>query len=204
MIVAQTSALGLHNASSSLKKIMLPNPTFELHNHFTRSRQNVEAYIADQFSREYGAKIDAFLPQLLTMRCRSGFSAAVGLRQAENDVLFLEQYLSQSIEQAITDMAQIDVKREDIIEIGNLVATQRGASHLLFILIAAMMNKAQKQWMVFTATGQVAKILRKFKFDTLTLCHADAEKMNTIHYCLEAGLPLPITRRNNRQCGIVE
>ena len=165
------------NAGSLLKKLLLPNPVFELHEQHALSRSKVETYIAQHFEKIYGAQVGSFLPTLMTMRCRSGYSAAVGLRPAAQSELFLEQYLDTAVEDAIREKTGTNVNRDQVIEIGNLVATQKGSSHLMFILIAAALIKTDHKWMVFTATGQVAKILRRLNFNTVTLCEADQSRL---------------------------
>jgi len=165
------------NVGTLLKKLLLPNPVFELHEPHSSSRSKVETYIAQHFEKIYGAQVCSFLPTLMTMRCKSGFSAAVGLRPASQSELFLEQYLDTSVEKAIQRQTNKSVNRNEIIEIGNLVATQKGTSHLMFILIAASLIKTEHKWMVFTATGQVAKILRRLNFTTITLGDADQSRL---------------------------
>jgi hypothetical protein len=165
------------NVGTLLKKLSLPNPVFELHEPHSSSRSKVETYIAQHFEKVYGAQVCSFLPTLMTMRCKSGFSAAVGLRSATQSKLFLEQYLDTSVEKAIEKQTNKSINRNEIIEIGNLVATQKGTSHLMFILIAAALIKTEHKWMVFTATGQVAKILHRLNFSTITLCEADQSRL---------------------------
>jgi hypothetical protein len=166
------------NSGLLLKKLLLPNPEFELHNKYSASRTEVENYIAQHFNHEYGAQICSFLPTIMTMRCRSKYSAAVGLRSAAQSVLFLEQYLDIPVEKAIEKHTQKVVHRNKIIEIGNLVATQKGTSYLMFILVAAALIQTDNKWMVFTATGQVARILHRLNFKTITLCEANQTRLN--------------------------
>ena len=165
-------------AGSFLKKLLLPNPVFELHIQDSRYRTKAEDYIAQHFNKVYGAQICSFLPTLMTMRCKSGFSAAVGMRSAAQGTLFLEQYLDAPIEKCITKHTDKTAHRNEVVEIGNLVSTQKGTSHLLFILIAAALIKTDNKWMVFTATGQVAKILHRLNFKTISLCEANQSRIN--------------------------
>jgi hypothetical protein len=165
------------SAGALLKKLLLPDPTFEFHGSGAVNRTTAEIYIAEQFAKEYDAQISSFLPQILTMRCTEGLSAAVGLRQAGKEPLYLEHYFSEPVERLIQAGAAHKVVRSRIVEVGNLVATQRGASHLLFILVSALLQKQGTEWMVFTATRQVTQILRRLKFETVFLAEADQSKM---------------------------
>jgi len=160
-----------------LKKLILPTPKFKLHRQYSSSRLAVEAYIAQHFEREYGAQIFSFLPMLITIQCKAEYSSAMGIRSATQSTLFLEKYLDKPIEEMIQHITKKAFHRHEIVEIGNLVATQRGASQLMFILIAAALIKTNVKWMVFTATPQVSKILARLKFKTIALCEADQKKL---------------------------
>ncbi|VAW83618.1 hypothetical protein MNBD_GAMMA16-2050 [hydrothermal vent metagenome] len=183
MIAAQikggtnTSSPFQSNIGTLLKKLLLPNPVFELHEQDSLSRTEAEDYIAKHFKKIHGAQVCSFLPTLMTMRCKSVYSAAVGMRSAAQSELFLEQYLDTSVEKAIEKNTHKTVNRNEIVEIGNLVATTKGTSHLMFILIAAALIKTDNKWMVFTATGQVAKILRRLNFKTIILCEAEQSRL---------------------------
>lgn len=167
------------SSNALLQRLLLPNPVFELNSQCSINRPLAEAYIAQHFAREYNAHIGSFLPHLLTMRCQDNYSGAVGMRNAGSATLYLEQYLEQPIEQAIAGIAQRFVKRERIVEIGNLVSTQRGASHLIFLIFSVMLQELGTEWIAFTATGQVAQILSRLKFHTHTLCAADQNKLQS-------------------------
>jgi hypothetical protein len=89
----------------------------------------------------------------------------------------VEQYMEKPVEQALSFLAKEPVARESIIEIGNLVATQRGASQLLFVLLLAILHKANYRWVVFTATKQVGQLLNKLHFEPLRVCTADSKML---------------------------
>ncbi len=184
MLAIQTSNKSNERRSGILlKKLLLPNPKFKLHREYSAQRKRVESYIAEHFRQKYDAKIASFLPMLLSMQCQSGYSAAMGIRSAAHAELFLEQYLDNPVETTLEQSLNIaekqSVSRDQVVEIGNLVATRRGASQLMFVLVAAALIKTDARWMVFTATPQVEKILRRLKFNTVTLCEADRNKLSS-------------------------
>lgn len=62
-------------------------------------RQATEAFIGARFALEHGARISHFLPLLLALRDAEGvLQAAVGIRSALDQSLFLERYLPQPVE----------------------------------------------------------------------------------------------------------
>jgi hypothetical protein len=60
-----------------------------------------------------------------------------------------------------------------VLEVGNLVATKRGASQVLFLLFAAMLEASGAEWLVCTATPGVQKTIRRLGFDFHVLGDAD-------------------------------
>jgi len=159
------------------EKLSSGDISFGLIDKTSANRKAVESYISDQFYKEHHAKLLHFMPQLLSMECGSIASGAVGIRSAKNEKLFLEQYFEKSAEQHISTVFQQPVLRDDIVEIGNLVATRRGSSYLLFVILASILHEAGYRWVICTATSQVEHIIRKMKFDSDVLCEANPEKL---------------------------
>ncbi|MCW8922245.1 MAG: thermostable hemolysin [Gammaproteobacteria bacterium] len=162
---------------TSLLSLILPRPSFRWHAAEAADRSQIESYIADKFHSEYDADVSTFAPFLLGMHCKTGLNAAVGVRPAQSSPLFIEQYLDASIEQSIQSPDGELVKREEVVEISNLVATRRGASQLLFIIVGSLMYEAGYRWVVFNATDKVERITRKFPFPIQVLCASKPERL---------------------------
>lgn len=160
---------------TSLLRMMLPMPTFRWHEENAPDRIQVESYITDKFRKEYEADVSTFAPLLLSMQCKKDLNAAIGLRPAEESSLFIEQYLDAPIEKSIQVAEGDAVKREEIIELSNLVATRRGSSQLLFIIVGSVLYEAGYRWLVFNATDKVERITRKFPFPMQVICAADSK-----------------------------
>jgi len=152
-----------------LGRLLNPCPAFDAFLPETANRHQVTQYIADQFKSIHGANIHDFMPMLLSMQCQGQFSAVSGVRPAARQPLFLEQYLGQAVETVIRDVSGMAVERSKVVEIGNLVSTQKGASQLLFLLLTALLYRCDYQWVVFTGTPAVVKGLERlgFKLDKL-------------------------------------
>ncbi|MBU3070720.1 thermostable hemolysin [Aestuariicella sp. G3-2] len=148
-------------------------------------RQETEAYIARQYLKVYDAHIRAFLPLLLSMSRQSNtsrnreLSGVVGLRPALVSRLFLEAYLDQPVEQAVAKAASAPVDRGSIVEVGNLVATQRGSSLVLFLVMAAIVERAGFSWLVFTATPEVEKLIKRLTKSPTVLAPAPACRLGS-------------------------
>lgn len=154
-------------------RILSPRPEFDLYSASSCGRSQIEHYIAEQFNTVYDASIAEFMPQLLTIRCLGKLSAVAGLRAAGTQRLFLENYFSYPIEQVIADKTGRSINRNNVLEIGNLVATRRGSSQLLFVLLAELLKQADFEWVVVTATPQVEKSLRRLGIKIYILGEAD-------------------------------
>lgn len=165
----------------SLQRHLIPAPLFELLDCQSNARAAAEGFIAERFRRHHQAVISEFLPTLVTLRRNSHLCAALGLRPAGGNGLFLEHYLQHSLgiqaEQAIATLIQSPLSRTGIIEIGNLVADRNGASSLLFLIVLAVVQRAGYQWVMFTGTPQLQRGILKMGFAIQPICPASPEAL---------------------------
>lgn len=164
-------------AARRLARLLNPAPAFGVHLPGSAERGRVERYIAERFHAAHGARVHDFMPALLTMGCNGRITAATGVRAAARQPLFLEQYLSAPVEEAVSRAARENVCRPQLAEIGNLVASQGGSSYLLFLVLTAMLQRSGFEWVVFTATPQVRKVLAVLGLETQALCEADPARL---------------------------
>ena len=164
-------------AARRLARLLNPAPAFQAHLPGDAERARVEQYIAGRFQAVHGASIHDFMPVLLTMGCNGRITAATGVRAAAGQSLFLEQYLAGPVEQSLGAALGTTIRRANIAEIGNLVATQGGSSYLLFMVLTAMLEQASFDWVVFTATPQVQKVLAYLGLSVHRLCSADPARL---------------------------
>jgi hypothetical protein len=139
-------------------------------------RKKVETFIAQRFLEVHGAQITAFMPQLLALFDNQGdVRAAVGMRDASLERLFLEYYLDLPVEQAIADQSgpgSVMAERERIVEIGNLASIDRLASRSLFKLLACRLFADDYQWAVFTGCSSLHRMFATLGIETLSLGRA--------------------------------
>lgn len=147
-------------------------PEFQLHTPGAPGRDEVEIYIRDRFWEVHHAHINHFLPSIISLRCGGVYSAAVGLAPAGDGKLFSETYLSGPVDQVISGRLGVEVARNQIVEIGNLVSTWKGSSLLLFIVIAELIERLGYQWLVFTATAEVRRLLAHLHYSPIVLTEA--------------------------------
>ena len=114
-----------------------------------------------------------FLPNIISLYCGGEYSAAVGLSPASSGKLFVEQYLSEPVEQVISERLGVDVARNQIVEIGNLVSTWKGSSLLLFIVIGEVMERLGYQYVIFTGTREVKALFGRLRYSPVVLADAN-------------------------------
>lgn len=155
-----------------LKRVLSPSPVFTLHGNDCDERGKVEQFISEKFRTSYSAEIHEFMPQILSMRCLNSFSGAIGMRKAASSSLFLEHYLDSSIENSISTACGEPVARNEIVEIGNLVAGRKGPSQFVFLIATTVLKLAGYKWITFTATQELANNLNKLGFPMVKLADA--------------------------------
>ncbi|HEX6689911.1 MAG TPA: thermostable hemolysin [Burkholderiales bacterium] len=141
-------------------------------------RASFEQFISARFHRAHGARVAHFLPHLLGARdALSRWKAALGYGAAIDGPLFLEQYLDQPIEEALTAALGWPVHRLGIVEAGNLTAVAPGMARTLIPLAARHLHRLGYRWVVFTATRELRNSFRRLGLQPLQLARADPARL---------------------------
>ena len=142
------------------------------------ARREVEGFIRACFHRAYGANVSSFLPLLMALRGDGGeVMAALGMRAAACAPLFLEQYLDVPVEQAIAGRLGGDVRRDGIIEVGNLAVAHPGGARWLITALTAFLHARGDQWVVFTAVPAVRNAFLQLGLNPVPLAPATADRL---------------------------
>jgi hypothetical protein len=174
---ARTETVG-RVRDSLLRRVLTPKPSFLLTRKGDPERDGMENFVVDRFQSAWQARVTQFLPFLLGVHCPGGCTAVAGIRPAAGKSLFLERYLDTPAEVALGALVGKDIPRAELAEIGNLVASQRGASHLLFLVFTAALHRAGYRWILFTATHALRNNLDKLGYPLLTLAPASPERLD--------------------------
>jgi len=143
-----------------------------------QGRHRVEQFIANCFRQVHGAVVSSFLPSLITLESPSGeLFAAVGVRSAHSEKLFLEQYLAQPIEFELSRISKQICSRRDVIEVGNLAIGKAGISRTFFAVLADVLNAWGARWVTCTGTTQVSNIFQRLAVQPIRLGNADASRL---------------------------
>ena len=142
------------------------------------ARPAVESFIHDVFAHAYGAKVNQFLPQLLSLQTSDGkVQAALGIRSADTGKLFLETYLDEPVEHRLARELGTTVSRHKVVEVGNLASSHRGGLRNLIVALTAYLSGADTEWAVFTAVSAVRKAFAGMNIPLYTLAAADKSRL---------------------------
>lgn len=182
MATARSLALSLLTGGArpqrqDLRRDSIPMST-ALHPRDSGGRATVEHYIHAVFARGYGAEINHYLPQLMSLRDGEGeMLAALGMRCGNSGKLFLEIYLDEPVEQRLAAVAGVAVQRDSIVEIGNLASGRAGAARWLFLALAAYLHGRGAQWAIFTVAPFLKNTFLKLGFKLYVLARADKARL---------------------------
>jgi hypothetical protein len=141
-------------------------------------RARVERFIERGYLDRFGALITDHYPSILSLEnTRGKVLAAVGIRGAGEEALFLEHYLDEPIEHAIARVTGDAPLRTQILEIGNLASVGRGATTRLIAAAAGHLDASGCRYAVVTATDELRKLLRSFGLTWHTLADARADRL---------------------------
>lgn len=143
----------------------------------SRRRDEAEAFIRDTFARHYDAAVPAFAPNLMLIENARGLIAATGWRCAGDEPLYLERYLDTPIEAAMARLAGHPVRRDQIVEVGNLATQKPGASLDVILILARHLDLLGFTWVTFTATSALVGIFARLRLPLLALAPADPARL---------------------------
>lgn len=173
--VESSSVLTVAKTSAQASSAMLQHlPALALVSKFTPARERVERFISQVFQASFNAKIMTYAPDLLYLEHDSRIQAALGLRWADKNPLFCENYLEGSILDAIGDPL---LDRGDVVELSNLASMTPGAGAQLYVLAAVALDLAGCKQLVFTANETVRRSITRGGFSARFIADAKVEKI---------------------------
>lgn len=141
-------------------------------------RPALEAFIAAEFSRVHGARVQHFCRMLAGCRDAGGrWVAALGYSLARDGRLFLEQYLDGPVETGIAQRIGTAVARTDIVEVGNLAGTSVGAARALIVFMTRHLHRQGLVWVTFTATRALLNSFARLRLVPSVLADADPARL---------------------------
>lgn len=137
----------------------------------TTMAATVAGFIRRRFLHAYSAEPSLRIPALLALTTAQGsLLAAVGVRNAALERLFLEDYLAVPVEAV---MPVPGIERHRIAEIAHLAGVEAGVSRYLFASLSVWLDGAGYDWVVCTGTDQLRNSFHRLGIPTQVLADAD-------------------------------
>lgn len=136
----------------------------------------VTRFIRRRFEQAYGARPRLQIPRLLALTAAQGtLLAAVGIRNAAEERLFLEDYLEVPAEVALP--GALAVERGKLAEIAHLAGVEAGVSRYLFASLTLWIRAHGFQWIAFTATDPLCNRFRRMGIVLHPMAPADPSRL---------------------------
>lgn len=155
-----------------------PTTRFEVLHRGHANRGSLERFVAESYEKAYGARITHYAETLVGVRDPGGaWSAGLGYTLAERAPLFVEHYLDQPIEAAIESCLGAPVARRQVVEVGNLAASEPGAARRVIVRMTALLNDLGRTWVVFTSTRSLLNSFARLRIPSIVLGRADPSRL---------------------------
>ncbi len=132
-------------------------------------------FVASQFQARFGCQLAGFYPTFLASWDKGEIQAVLGIRNAADDSLFLEQYLDAPVEQVIAAHTGKDIAREHIVEIGAFAALNQNAAFPLMIDAAERLTSLGYKMVICTANKPIRTCLRKLGINHIEIAVAQKD-----------------------------
>ncbi len=173
MFMALSSHAGADAPETGPAQRAPASPRLVVHTQRDPDRAEVEAYIRRIYADHYGADVQGFAPELVSLRDGSGIVAAAGYRSAAHGPLFLERYLDAPIETLLTSTANAATQRPGVVEVGHLASDRPGEGRRLILLLGPHLAAQGFQWVVSTLTAELRHLFVRIGVTPLALGTAD-------------------------------
>lgn len=141
------------------------------------ARAELEAFIAARFEAAFGARLGGYLPHLLSLRCPAGHSrAALGWRGGGEGRLFVEDYLDEPAEVAVSRALHAPVERDALVEVGNLAA-EPGLGRAVVTTMTEVLYGMGFRQVLFAATGLLRASFGRLGLAPVCLATADPQRL---------------------------
>ncbi|MBV4491092.1 thermostable hemolysin [Pseudomonas oryzicola] len=142
-------------------------------------RDELEQFIHARFACAHHADVQHYLPELLGLHDSHGrLMAAVGIRQASTGPTFIERYLDEPLEVAVTRLAASPVSRAQLVEVGNLAALSAGSARIMIIAVTWLLAARGLQWVAFTGAATLVNSFHRLGLVPTALAMADPGRLN--------------------------
>lgn len=130
------------------------------------------------YQRAFGARLEPFFAHYQSRLHNGTYAAALGFRRASEGRLFLESYLDESVEDAVSAAFACEATRDRIVEIGNFGAVNAMAMIELWTATANDLG-AQDEYAVATLTAPLRAMFSRLGVSVTVLADARPERLGS-------------------------
>ncbi|MDH0731312.1 thermostable hemolysin [Pseudomonas sichuanensis] len=142
------------------------------------SRADIEHFIHQCFASVHQADVQHFLPELLALHDSHGrLIAAAGMRPASQGPLFLERYLDEPLETAVSRIAGTPLERTCMVEVGNLASLSAGSARIMIIAVTWLLATRGFEWVTFTGAATLINSFKRLGLTPSVLAPADPDRL---------------------------
>jgi len=137
-------------------------------------RAAVEQFIQQGYEKHFAARLVEFFPVILAVRDMTSqrIMGAVGMRYADDQNLFSERYLNQSIESLIANHEAVNVNRNSIIELGHFAVDRPADVNTVIPMIGRFLKSLDVSWAVYTLSRPIKTAFARLGIQLTHLQHA--------------------------------
>lgn len=136
-------------------------------------------FTAQQYNDRFCCELTGFYPTILTSIEENEIQSVVGLRGAEDEPLFLEQYLDTSIEATLHEKSGISPTRREIVEIGGFAARNQKSALALMQEMTEILIPMRFRFAVCTANRPIRCCLTKLRLPKHRIVEVDNPSVET-------------------------
>ncbi|MHA2938042.1 thermostable hemolysin [Vibrio sp. RC27] len=163
------------------RRTSLNNVTLDIIHPTHPLRKRVIEHVSRRYQDAFFAELKQFMPAYLTLMDNNNIVSVCGIRIAEDEPLYLEQYLDDDADKVISSMLDCEVSRSSLVEFGHLASFANGMSSLHFYLMAKTLVEFGFEWCIFTATDPLHAMMVRLGLEPQVIVHADQQKIPNAH-----------------------
>ncbi|MGJ7547877.1 thermostable hemolysin [Pseudomonas alloputida] len=150
-----------------------------LHLQDDQDRGELEHFIHQCFADVHHADVHHYLPELLALRDSHGrLMAAAGMRPASSGPLFLEHYLDEPLESAISRLAGVTLGRDYMVEVGNLASLSAGSARIMITTVTWLLATRGLRWVAFTGASTLINSFQRLGLVPTVVAQADPARLD--------------------------
>lgn len=141
-------------------------------------RAGLEHFIQQIFQATYGAELGSFYPNLTAFTTDNQLRGVVGYRDGMVKPLFSEQYLDAPVETVMSRHLKQEVRREQLVEVGNLALANPGEARWVIAAMTAFLHAAGYRWVLFTVVKPLFNAFQRLGLRPIEIATPDPARLS--------------------------